>query len=87
MDSITLSLIYPNPVNPALKCEHCYKIFSRKDSLKVHICKGRISPFQCDKCNKVLSSKQVQTYENMQRCKSGIGKGERNFNPKSTEQQ
>jgi Zinc finger, C2H2 type len=57
------------------KCEKCYKVFTRKDSLKDHtkICKAITSPLQCYKCHKILASKQSKC-NHMKICKGEIAK-------------
>jgi transcriptional regulator NrdR family protein len=62
-------------ISERIKCEKCYKSFSRKDSFKDHtkICKAIKSPLQCYKCHKMLASKQSKC-NHMKICKGEIAK-------------
>jgi hypothetical protein len=46
-------------VTPRIKCDLCYKTFTRKSSLTQHMisCKGVKNPLECPLCHKVLASR------------------------------
>jgi hypothetical protein len=49
----------PQKVQMRLKCDHCYKVFSRSDNLKRHMnaCKGVTDPLECYMCHQLFASK------------------------------